>query len=346
MMAAHPTPAHFTPAHRADAATGELTEMIALKRSAHHAFIEWLCEWKARPTLFINNVFPSDPPRFGQLTVYHPEKVDPDALAGFKSDAGNALKQSEYSALINFEGRSIDNILDFNLTMPRYWGAKQVRCVLFLRDPLNNFSSLTKRIDKTSFNQHLKAFYQTLRFCQYIDEAKRGNGRLFTDVILFTPWQRDESYRRALAERYGLCGSDLKSAVPAFGGGSSFQGQRFDPVKEQEKLFSRWREMRHDPFFLSLFLSDRVFAAVEDYFDMFGDAEHARKDVVGELRREAEANEESRRLCRIWLEGFEKSHAIFDGVERESVSVVRRFWRAYIKSKIGVRRIIYGGFGG
>ncbi|MBC8050850.1 MAG: hypothetical protein H7X92_12015 [Chitinophagales bacterium] len=324
-----------------------LMEMIALKRSAHHAFIEWLCGWKDRPTLFVNNVFPSDPPRFGQLTVYQGDKVDMDALISFRANTRNALAQNEHDILINFEGRSTDNIRKFNTVMPQYWGEKRMDCVLFLRDPLNNFSSLTKRIVKTSFNQHLKAFYQTLRFCEYMDElkgAQSGAPKLFNDVILFTAWQRDESYRRALADKMGLTGTDLKGEVPSFGGGSSFSGVRFDPIKEQEKLFSRWREMQADPFFLSLFLSDRVFQSVETYYDMFGEVEHEGKAAVHELRKSAQANPEAVRLCRIWLQGFEKSHAIFDGVERESVSIVRRFWRAYIKSKIGVRRVIYGGF--
>ncbi len=42
-----------------------LTELVALKRSAHHAFIEWPCGGKEHPTLFVNNVYPSNPPRFG-----------------------------------------------------------------------------------------------------------------------------------------------------------------------------------------------------------------------------------------------------------------------------------------
>lgn len=324
-----------------------LMELLALKRSAHHAFIEWLCGWKARPTLFVNNVFPSDPPRFGQLTVYQGEKVEMNDLIRFRADTRTALEQNEHDILINFEGRSTDNIRNFNISAPKYWGPKQIECVLFLRDPLNNFSSLTKRIVKTSFNQHLKAFYQTLRFCEYMDELKgvhSSTPRLFNDVILFTAWQRDESYRRMLADRMELTGTDLKSDVPSFGGGSSFSGVKFDPVKQQEKLFLRWREMQNDPFFLSLFLSERVFNAVETYYDMFGDVEREGKATVHELRMAAQSNTEAVRLCQIWLNGFEKSHAIFDGVERESVGVVRRFWRAYIKSKIGVRRLIYGGF--
>lgn len=321
-------------------------EMIALKRSAHHAFIEWMCEWKARPTLFVNNVFPSTPPRFGQLTVYQGDKIDMDDLTRFRSDTRNALTQNEHDILINFEGRSTKNIRKFNAAMPEYWGKKQTVCILFLRDPLNNFSSLAKRIVKTSFDQHLKVFYPALRFCEYMDElkgAQSGAPKLFNDVILFTAWQRDESYRQALARKMGLTGTDLKGGVPSFGGGSSFSGVKFDPLKEQEKLFLRWREMQNDPFFLSLFLSDRVFQAVETYYDMFGEVEHDGKSAVHDLRKSAEANPDAVRLCRIWLNGFEKSHAIFDGVERESVSVVRRFWRAYIKSKISVRRLIYDG---
>lgn len=325
---------------------GALMEMIALKRSAHHAFIDWLCGWKDRPTLFVNNVLPSDPPRFGQLTIYQGDKIDVDTLTRYREDTRNALAQNQHDTLINFEGRLIENIRKFNAIVPHYWGEKRIDCVLFLRDPLNNFSSLTKRLIKTSFNEHLKVFYQTLRFCEYMDElkgSKTGAPKLFDDVILFTAWQRDENYRRKLATKMGLTGSDLKGGVPSFGGGSSFSGVRFDPINEQQKLFSRWREMQTNPFFLSLFLSDRVFQSVEAYYDMFGDVEHEGKATVHELRMSAQANPEAIRLCRIWMQGFEKSHAIYDGLERENASIVRRFWRAYIKSKIGVRRLIYSG---
>ncbi len=324
-----------------------LTELVALKRSAHHAFIEWLCGWKERPTLFVNNVLPSNPPRFGNLTVYHKEKIGAADLCQFETETSKALTQDKYDLLVNFEGRSIDNIVNLNELIPKYWGNKNIKCILFLREPLNNFASLTKRLENASFTQHLKTFFQILRFCEYIDTLKypqNGGASLFSDVILFSAWQRDDQYRRTLAERYDLNGTALKSTVPAFGGGSSFEGVTFDPVKEQEKLFARWREMRDDPFFLSLFLNHRVFQAIETYYDMFGSVEPVKKSVLYDLRRAARGQPEAVKLCRIWLDGFEKSYGIYNGVERESSGAFRGFWRGYLKSMIAVRRFIYGSF--
>ncbi|MGE0855495.1 MAG: hypothetical protein AB7L18_05335, partial [Hyphomicrobiaceae bacterium] len=36
--------------------------IVALGRSGHHAFIEWLVEARARPVVFFKNVIPSIPP--------------------------------------------------------------------------------------------------------------------------------------------------------------------------------------------------------------------------------------------------------------------------------------------
>jgi hypothetical protein len=322
----------------------EMTEIVALQRSGHHAFIAWLCGWKSRPTLFINNVLPYDASHYGQLITYHEDQINHKSLSEYKHDSSLVLMQNEHDIMMNFEGRSTKNIKKFNSGLSQYIEKKNFRCILFLRDPLNNFSSLTKKNAKSIYKKYLNAFYQVSRFCDYVADLQKsnaGSGKLFHETILFTPWQLDENYRRILATKFGLDGIDLKRSVSAFGGGSSFQGVGFDPLKDQQNLFTRWKEMRHDPFFLSLFLSDRVMHAIEVYYSMFGAVETEGMLTVRDLRGAAERNPEAVQYHWIWIETFESSREIFDAAERNKIRFVRRFLRACIKAKTTTRLLFY-----
>lgn len=326
---------------------GRLIEITALKRTAHHAFIEWLCQHKASPTLFINNVYPSLPPRYGRLSVFHPEAIGGDELRAFEAETSRALAQGRYDVMINFEGRSVRNIRALNQSLYRFWGNKQITCMLFLRDPVNNFASLCSRIRTESFNQYSKVYLQVFRFCDYMDEVAAGNGAsrcLFDDVILFSAWQRDEGYRRALARRYHLNGTQLSHHVPEYGGGSSFGGIAFNPVADQAKLFSRWREMQDNPLFLSLFLNGRIVRAVRAYYRRYQEHEPVEPKMVDDLCQSALANAGALRLARVWLRGIEQDREIFDDVEREHPDAGRRLLRAYLKSKMTVRRVLFDHF--
>ena len=48
-----------------------VTQVISTKRSAHHAFIDWLCRNTDRPTVFFNNVIASDPPKLREMFSFN-----------------------------------------------------------------------------------------------------------------------------------------------------------------------------------------------------------------------------------------------------------------------------------
>lgn len=315
-------------------------QVIALKRSGHHAFITWVCEWKGGPTFFINNVLPSNPPRFGSLSLYRREMIDESDIRLLSYDVDAVLAQSKYDVVLNFEGRASQSIEKFEAALRKNWGRPPGLRVLFLRDPLNNFASLVKRVPKNSFRATLKCISQVFRFCEYMDHVRSAahSGRyVFDEVVLFTRWQLDETYRQQLASTFGLTSSRLKGELSKFGGGSSFSGLAFDPTNDYEQLFSRWRQMKDDALFLAIFRSERLLEAVNAYYDCFGEHELVQRAAVHELMSRAQRSSAAASVYRRWIHQFERYQIAFDKADCVPMKPLHLVYRSYLKTILGAR---------
>jgi hypothetical protein len=307
------------------------TEIISTKRSAHHAFVEWIVQNTPRPHIVFNNVQPTIPPRLRQLSMSS-SAIAPDAASEF-----HLLLSGEDDAILNFEGHLPENIELWNANYLRPRLSGQLRRVVFLRDPINMFASLARRSAGTSHGTFV-LHRQVLGFEAIVRRLCEQREGLADHVVVMSEWMESEMARSALARKLGLATACLPKKVTAFGGGSSFEGQAFDPERQRASLFSRWTQVADDPVFLSCFTDSETLSAMRLYFQRFGHREIVSVAVVEKLAERARTRPESSRLARSSLAPMRSSLASLHRMERTPGSAERELRRAMIRLRMALRR--------
>jgi hypothetical protein len=301
-------------------------EVISTKRSAHHAFITWIADNSDRPMLFFNNVAPSLPPRMREADLLN---SDTDVHV---TDPEKRLLLGPEDAVINFEGKFLSSVERWNACYlsPRLHGT--LCRIIFLRDPVNCFASLARRVTRRDARRCIMFFSQVLAFESILagmkDSAAHDRG------VSFSRWIADDDYRRDLAHFLRLRGTELPSRVTTFGGGSSFAGMSFEPARDSAALLKRWQTMARDPLYLAAFADDRSVTAMESYFASFGGEKDVGQDAVRELRERALKDVAARRFQRRYLEPLRRARAQLEALDRSYDSRMREFWRAVIRLRV------------
>jgi hypothetical protein len=149
----------------------------------------------------------------------------------------------------------------------QYVGASRRRIdVLILRDPFNLFASrirsdqgvVSSQVAMRIWRQHAREF---LGMSSFMRQEKL--------VISYNRWFLDIAYRQYIAERIGLSFTDagIKN-VAACGGGSSFDGMKFNGHANQMGVLKRWKHYMGSPEYQTLFdpatieLSERIFGHI------------------------------------------------------------------------------------
>ena len=245
--------------------------IVGLSRSGNHAIVEWIRRQAEGRVCFLNCVEPKTNPFHsarptgdGQPSVANYPEFD------HQREAAGEFSHKDW-LIFSYEDCFLTMVChrDFERHHDQWLGRSQSRMdVLILRDPFNLFASrlrsqytgVTPKTMVRIWKQHARQFL--------------GQRHYVTQDFLpisYNRWTADAAYRRQLAEQLGLNFSDAGSAtVPTTGGGSSFDGRRFDGEAEQMDVFGRWRHFRDDEDYRELFdaevlrLSRAIFGTVED----------------------------------------------------------------------------------
>lgn len=307
-----------------------LVAIVALKRSGHHAFIEWLAGARGSATLTLNNIRPSWPP-----------KADGAALLGSgpAPDPGAARRQFErgdlgfvapgFQAIVNYEGIGAA-ALDGQLARLR--GQAQVAVWAFLRDPVNTFASIAKRLADGTRTNRLAALMQANAFIDIM--ARQDGDAPFDRVVRYAPWVREAAYRAELAEDLGIRDAPPQRTVPAFGGGSSFGGRGIDPIAERDALFARWQLMQDDAGFLGYFADAPTVAAMRRYFALFGRDEPVAATVIDELAGRA-ARQPAALAAARGIAALRARAGAVTAMETSRASLVRKARRMRLRLALG-----------
>lgn len=122
------------------------------------------------------------------------------------------------------------------------------RKVIVVRDFLNWLASVCKMqnscmvdfVDIEDYHSHVKA---CLNWDKYIG----------VEFIEYNSWCEDAKYRSEICDHLGLTFTDCGfQDVPGNGGGSSFDGQKFDGEAGKMNTGGRWKHYCGNPFFRSL----------------------------------------------------------------------------------------------
>lgn len=236
-----------------EATNGVEARVVGLSRSGNHCVIDWILRQVEGEWCFLNcvegktNPFetarPTDDGRSVRTSI---ESLDLSA-----ERRGNFVPKSwlVHSYEDSFLGHAFSSAFERN--HDRLVGRSARRLdVVVLRDPLNVFASrraLAGRVpDATAvriWKQHARAFLAPSRHL-----------RRETILVPFDRFVASAAFRGMLADRLGLRLRDGSiSQVARCGGGSSFDGMRFDGRAERMAVGERWRSALDEPRWRALF---------------------------------------------------------------------------------------------
>ncbi len=231
-----------------------VTRVLGLSRSGNHAIINWMLEQLPGRWCFLNCVAPdSNPFRTAKPT---------DLGQCYRSNVPGFEPWSEGAGL----HASIDHLLfsHEDCFLRSAWGERATAMqdeaigtirrrvdLLILRDPYNLFAS------RRRFRHQLVPEGAAVRIWKQHARAFLGHRTCLTRPVLpisYNRWREDPQYRQQLAERLDLRFTDADlDAVPACGGGSSFDGHRFQGRASEMPVHERWKHFADDASFWGLF---------------------------------------------------------------------------------------------
>jgi hypothetical protein len=193
--------------------------VVATKRSGHHAFIEWFLANSRAPFGFRNN-------------------LPLDRRYGFKM---RAAAHEGRGLIVNYEGVTEAGLARAQAAQRDAGFAPE--SVVFLRDPMTVIASLMHRkpmpaLTFASLGRQMEALRVWL--------LARREDRIGVRHVSYNHWLRDAAYRGRVACAFGLSAGDPPARVTREGGGSSFGDADATDVAG---LTSRWRRHADDPLF-------------------------------------------------------------------------------------------------
>jgi hypothetical protein len=242
--------------------------IIGMSRSGNHCIINWITRQVHGRFCFLNcaegktNPYVTSRP----LASGAPFRVNYD---GFDIDRERAGMFSVKDYLIHsyedcFLGYACSD--RFEVDHDAFVGRSAQRFdVLVLRDPFNLFASRRKMGVSMPEATALRIWKQHAR--EFL-----GGGRYLKHnriPVSYNAWVTCPRYRREIADRLGLAFSDAGvDEVASCGGGSSFDGLRFDGRARGMPVFERWRHFAADPDYRRLFDRETVRLARQVFGDL------------------------------------------------------------------------------
>ena len=251
--------------------------VIGMRRSGNHAIINWIEKQETGKVVHLNDIrLNENPYRCIYKSLYndHPKNhwVGAPILRYPQYSGKEGLKLLEREArgdfdekdclLYSYEDFSLDRLTSKQAEKnhDRYFGKSALKYdILILRDPFNLLASRLKK----NRNQSVRSLSENV-IDMWISYAREYLGETnylknHKIVINYNQWVIDSDYRKLISSKLGLTFSDLGiNDVNSFGGGSSFDKQKFQGKAAQMDFFNRWKYLTNDIFYLSLLKNDTL----------------------------------------------------------------------------------------
>jgi hypothetical protein len=242
---------------RVDPVNQHELRLIGLSRSGNHAIINWLISQASGRTCFLNCAQPQQNP-----FVTAREAVSGEAVicnyAPFDRDRESWGDFSRKDWLLHsYEDCFLTMVCskDFERQHDDFVGPSLYRTdVVILRDPYNLFASrLRSSYGGVTALTAVRIWKQHAR--QVLNQRKLLT--LNPVAILYNRWVTDPAYRRDIATQLRLEFTDAGvERVPLTGGGSSFDGLRYDGQAQRMSVLSRWQSYVDAPSYRRMFDED------------------------------------------------------------------------------------------
>ena len=258
--------------------------IISQRRSGHHAILFWIISQIEGPVCYINNFtritkkkdlklraikegYLQEGYRYGQY--WHFFNMEESIIT---SEDLYSIKDKELF-ILNAEEENLRGLIK-KIENSKFYPknkSEEIFNVIVLRDPYNQFAS---RLQWEIVRPHLKGTQLTKKGTkQWISHAKEYLGiTSYLDnkiLINYNEWFTEIEYRKNISKQLGLSFKNNISAVPKFGGGSSFDLKRFNGKGSEMKVLERWKYYRNDRRYLKLLknkeltdLSNQIFGKI------------------------------------------------------------------------------------
>jgi hypothetical protein len=243
--------------------------IIGMSRSGNHAIIHWLLAQAQGRTCFLNCAEGKTNP-FASARPLHSGLAYEVNYSQFDYEGEQNGNFSSKDLLIHsYEDSFLGHVCHplFEANHNQWVGSSHQRYdVLILRDPFNLFASRRhSRLPHVSTNTGMRIWKQHAR--EFLRQTHRLNRPYI--LINYNRWATEQAYRRQLAAQLGLRFTDAGFlTVQKTGGGSSFDGLRYDGQAERMKTLERWKVYQDDPSFRKIFdleavgLASQIFGAL------------------------------------------------------------------------------------
>lgn len=236
--------------------------VIGMSRSGNHCIINWIMRQATGRVCFLNCAEGKSNPF---VTARPLEGGDPFRVTyeGFDIERERAGMFTRKDLLVHsyedsFLGHACSG--QFEAMHDALVGPSARRLdLLVLRDPFNLFASRRKMAVRLPASSATRMWKQHAR--EFLGSRRLKRNRL---LVNFNRWVASPSYRHKITQRLGLRFTDAGiDEVASCGGGSSFDGLRFNGRARQMPLFERWRHFADDPGYLRLLDHEMVRMARE-----------------------------------------------------------------------------------
>lgn len=215
----------------------DICYVFALKRSGHHAVMDWFMPCLGFNLMHHNNC----------------SYLKSGNIVSFGSCSKKEYsKNLGYRRIFNFEDQSLNNLKKI---------PANVKKVMVIRDPYNNFASRVKHTDKNIF--------RNFNFDIWISYAREFIGEtnyLGDNVIkvIYNNWFKSQEYRDLILKKIrsnfsfiGVPGS--LDNVPKFGDGSTFDGFSFDGSAREMDVLNRWKKIKNENILKKMLFDDELY---------------------------------------------------------------------------------------
>lgn len=251
----------------------QVIRFYGTRRSGHHAVWQWVARQINGMVVNLNNLQTEfgTPYAFMDGTLQQADEryyrtIDPPMLLNRDQPISHVTYNFESYAPSAFSPPAR------LMPTPEDW---PTRHVLVLRDPLNLVASRVRHFRNTEVSIFVKpnAYYAYIAWCKAV-----MSGSLPVHpctVVNYNRWFLDRDYRRSLAEELNIPFSDRGiEQVAEAGGGSSFDGQKFEGHAQKMDVLNRYQAMKDDQIFQATVLefaadfkliTEQLFAGLVDY---------------------------------------------------------------------------------
>lgn len=199
--------------------TDQLIRIFGMRRSGNHAIIYWLRQHESDNHFFNDVNVP-----FNAYSVIKRLRM--------------SLPYNKKLTLVSWENKPIDaEIYLKNIDFTHQ------KTILIMRDPFNWLASYFQK--RWGVNNQLMTLYMD-HLIEYIGETNRLGDKV---TINYNRWFVDKEYRQSIIQKLGFdkLNDSALNYVPNEGGGSSFDGTKFQGNGHKMDVLRRWTNYVHKP---------------------------------------------------------------------------------------------------